>query len=72
MKLAWSLPAAVAMAPLQDVLNLGNEVRTNVPGRADSNWRWRCTDGMLAPASFYRLRDLTHGSNRALPKTNLA
>ena len=36
--------AALAMAPLQDLLNLGNEARMNVPGRADGNWRWRCTE----------------------------
>jgi 4-alpha-glucanotransferase len=72
-KLAWSSPAALAMAPLQDVLNLGNEARMNVPGRADGNWRWRCTDEMLTPASsFDWLRDLTRGSGRASPTTNPA
>ena len=35
------------MAPLQDLLNLGAEARMNVPGRADGNWRWRCTEDML-------------------------
>jgi 4-alpha-glucanotransferase len=70
MKLAWSSPAALAMAPLQDVLNLGNEARMNLPGRADGNWRWRCTNEMLAPTSFDWLRDLTRGSDRAPPRTN--
>ena len=60
------------MAPLQDVLNLGNDARMNLPGRADGNWRWRCTDEMLARASFDWLRDLTRGSGRALPTTNPA
>ena len=72
MKLAWSSPAALAMAPLQDVLNLGNEARMNLPGRADGNWRWRCTDEMLTPASFDWLRDLTRCSGRALPTPNPA
>ena len=35
MQLAWSSKAALAIAPLQDLLNLGNEARMNVPGRAD-------------------------------------
>jgi 4-alpha-glucanotransferase len=72
MKLAWSSPAALAMAPLQDVLNLGNEARMNLPGCPDGNWRWRCTDEMLTPASFDWLRDLTRGSGRVLPTTNPA
>ncbi len=34
LRLAWSSKAALAMAPLQDLLNLGTEARMNVPGRA--------------------------------------
>jgi 4-alpha-glucanotransferase len=64
MHLAWSSAAALAMAPLQDLLSLGTEARMNVPGRAGGNWRWRCTDDMLTPAAFQRLRDLTETSNR--------
>jgi 4-alpha-glucanotransferase len=26
----------------------GNDARMNVPGRADGNWRWRCTEEMLS------------------------
>jgi 4-alpha-glucanotransferase len=57
---------------LQDVLNLGNEARMNLPGCPDGNWRWRCTDEMLTPASFDWLRGLTRGSGRVLPTTNPA
>ena len=63
--LAWSSAAALAMAPLQDLLNLGNEARMNRPGRAEGNWRWRCTEDMLTPAAFQWLHDLTKTSNRA-------
>jgi 4-alpha-glucanotransferase len=63
--LAWSSEAAVAMAPLQDLLNLGNDARMNLPGRADGNWRWRCTEDMLTPTAFKWLHDLTKTSNRA-------
>jgi 4-alpha-glucanotransferase len=62
--LAWSSPAALAIAPFQDVLNLGNEARINVPGRAEGNWRWRCTSDTLAPAAFESLRELTATSRR--------
>jgi 4-alpha-glucanotransferase len=63
--LAWSSVAALAMAPLQDILNLGNEARMNLPGRAEGNWRWRCTEDMLTPVAFQWLHDLTKTSNRA-------
>ena len=48
MRLAWSSMAALAIAPLQDLLNLGSGTRMNVPGRADGNWRWRCTEDVLS------------------------
>ena len=57
-RLAWSSPAALAMAPLQDLLNLGREGRMNVPGRAEGNWRWRATEHMLSAGSF-RLAEAT-------------
>ena len=65
MHLAWESVAALAIAPLQDLLNLGTEARMNVPGRADGNWRWRCTDEMLSTRAFEWLRDLTNMSNRS-------
>jgi 4-alpha-glucanotransferase len=64
MDLAWSSVASLAMAPLQDLLNLGREARMNVPGRADGNWRWRMTENMLSDSAFDRLRGLTKSSNR--------
>jgi 4-alpha-glucanotransferase len=64
MRLAWSSPAALSIAPLQDLLNLGAEARMNVPGHTDGNWRWRCTEAMLSPSSFEQLCDLTRVSNR--------
>ena len=65
LRLAWSSVAALAMAPLQDVLNLGKEARMNQPGSAEGNWRWRVTDAMLAAPAFESLRDLTVTSARA-------
>jgi 4-alpha-glucanotransferase len=63
-ELAWSSRAALAIAPLQDLLNLGSEARMNVPGRAEGNWAWRCTSDMLAAAPFETLAELTLRSNR--------
>ena len=66
MRLAWSSPAALAIAPLQDLLNLGSEARMNVPGRADGNWRWRVREDMLSANAFQWLRDLSESCNRSL------
>jgi 4-alpha-glucanotransferase len=63
--LAWSSAAALALAPLQDLLDLGSDARMNVPGTAEGNWRWRCSPDMLAAPVFQRLRELTETSNRS-------
>src|SRR5208337_1044930 len=63
-RLAWSSRAALAMAPLQDLLNLGKEARMNVPGRLEGNWSWRCTPEMLHSPAFEWLDGLTKSSNR--------
>jgi 4-alpha-glucanotransferase len=63
--LAWSSVAALAIAPLQDVLNLGKEARMNQPGSVKDNWRWRCTGDMLSASAFQSLRDLTQASDRS-------
>ena len=63
-RLAWSSVAALAMAPLQDLLDLGAEARMNLPGSVEDNWRWRCTDEMLSTPVLDRLRGLTTSSNR--------
>ncbi len=65
MRLAWSSPAALAIAPLQDLLNLGGSARMNVPGQAAGNWRWRLTEDILSPSAFDWLRDLTKECNRS-------
>ncbi len=63
-RMAWSSRAALAIAPLQDLLNLGAEARMNVPGRADGNWAWRCTEELLWGPYLQSLLELTSNSNR--------
>jgi hypothetical protein len=65
LRLAWSSPAAPAIAPLQDLLNLGSEARMNVPGRADGNWRWRVR-GRHAIFSGFSMAAGFHGEFQAL------
>jgi len=62
--LAWSSRATLAIAPLQDILNLGAETRMNVPGRASGNWRWRCREEMLSLPAFEWLQEVTETSKR--------
>ena len=63
--LAWSSKAAVAIAPLQDLLNLGETSRMNVPGRASGNWCWRWPEDMLSLPAFEWLQNLTEVSKRS-------
>jgi 4-alpha-glucanotransferase len=63
-RLAWASPAALAIAPLQDLLNLGSAGRMNAPGTTEGNWRWRATRHMLSTRNFEWLKDLTEISNR--------
>jgi 4-alpha-glucanotransferase len=74
--LVWSSVAALAIAPLQDVLNLGKEARMNQPGSVKGNWCWRSTEEMLSASAFQSLRDLTHTSGRSggleTPQTDAA
>lgn len=56
--------AALAIFPLQDLLNLGAEARMNVPGIAEGNWGWRYTPEMPVAAALERLRQMTERSGR--------
>jgi 4-alpha-glucanotransferase len=67
MGLAWHSRSALAIAPLQDLLNLGSEARMNVPGRPGGNWQWRATPAMFSDRAFASLRNLTAVSGRSHP-----
>jgi 4-alpha-glucanotransferase len=58
-RLGWASVADVAVAPLQDLLELGSEARLNAPGTTTGNWRWRADHDALTGAWADRLRDLT-------------
>ena len=65
MRLAWSSVADLAIAPLQDVLNLGTEARMNFPGQSSGWWRWRFTANQLSEATLDRLAEMTEVYGRA-------
>lgn len=56
---AWGSVAQYAIAPLQDILNLGTEARMNFPGKPQGNWAWRFQTQQLNPWSLDRLAQLT-------------
>ncbi len=61
---AWESRAALAVAPLQDVLELGNGARMNFPGTELGNWSWRYPAGALTAERAERLRELTIRTSR--------
>lgn len=61
---AWTSPARIAIAPVQDVLGLGSEARTNTPGTVHGNWTWRLAPGALDGHLAWRLRELTWAADR--------
>jgi 4-alpha-glucanotransferase len=63
-ELALSSRAALAMIPLQDVLELGSETRMNTPGRAKGNWLWRLEKGQLTQRHATRLQAVTAAARR--------
>ncbi|HEX4493655.1 MAG TPA: 4-alpha-glucanotransferase [Acidimicrobiia bacterium] len=63
-RLALASRGAISIVPAQDLLGLGSEARTNTPGRATGNWRWRLPRGALTPALAKRLRAETEASGR--------
>ncbi len=56
---AWASVSNIAIAPMQDFLELGNEARMNTPGTIFENWQWRLKDGELSDSLAIRLKDLT-------------
>lgn len=56
---AWASVAEAAVAPLQDVLSLGNEARMNLPGKPDGNWSWRVRADQLTPDLAGRLWEMS-------------
>lgn len=64
-RLAWSSNANMAIAPAQDVLDLGTKARMNYPGRPEGNWRWRMDARAFNDDVVRRLTDLTDLFGRA-------
>jgi 4-alpha-glucanotransferase len=56
----WGSVAMFALAPMQDLLSLGNEARMNYPGDPSGNWTWRVREEALEVMLRRRLRELNY------------
>jgi 4-alpha-glucanotransferase len=66
MRMAWGSVAQWALAPLQDVMGLGEEGRMNRPGvSGPENWSWRFRWEWLTQEARERLASLTRTYGRA-------
>lgn len=59
LRMALASPANTSIAPMQDVLRLGDEARMNTPATSFGNWSWKMTWDQLDDALADGLRDLT-------------
>lgn len=56
---AWSSVADTAIAPMQDILGLGNEARMNLPASSSGNWNWRFRAEAVTKEIIEKLREMT-------------
>ena len=68
-RLAWSSVGDLAIAPLQDLLNLDGKARMNMPGRQEGNWQWRFTPDQPVEQSLQGLHEFTWLYNRMRTRT---
>jgi len=60
----------LALAPMQDFLNLGNEARMNYPGNPSGNWTWRMSAEALNEEMQARIKELNYLYGRELQDSN--
>jgi 4-alpha-glucanotransferase len=58
-KLVMSSVADMVIIPMQDILGLGENSRTNLPASSEGNWRWRLVPEKLSPLITKKLSEMT-------------
>lgn len=58
-RMAMQSVAKLVILPVQDVLNLGEYARMNMPGTTTNNWAWRLEPGMLTESGASELAQTT-------------
>lgn len=69
LRMTWASIASWAIAPMQDVLGLGEESRMNEPSVASGNWQWRMTKRAASARTAQKLYVLNEIFGR-LPKSD--
>jgi 4-alpha-glucanotransferase len=57
-RLSWASVAGYAIAPMQDILNLGSSARMNFPGRMGGNWEWRMPENYNQDGLIEKLKKI--------------
>lgn len=60
----WNSVSDIAIAPMQDFLNLGNEARMNFPSTLSGNWQWRAQKNSYDNELASKIYDLTNNAGR--------
>lgn len=63
-KLAYASVAKTAIIPLQDLLNLGESARMNMPGDIEKNWLWKLTPDLNLKEAEENIKEWTLMYNR--------
>ena len=61
----WNSVADLAIAPMQDFLNLGNDARTNLPSTMGGNWQWRAKKDSFTDELAEKILEITKLAGRA-------
>ena len=61
----WRSAAIFAIAPMQDILNLGGQARMNLPATTAGNWGWRMRPGVLTDELGNWMKELNITYDRA-------
>ncbi len=59
-RILWQSVAKWTLAPMQDLLSLGDWARMNYPGTETGNWRWRLHPEALTEDSARRMYDMNY------------
>jgi len=62
--MAMNSKSLICILPLQDILNLNESARMNIPGVGKGNWSWRVNEGWINDDLISKLTYYTHISNR--------
>lgn len=58
-RLAWASVSDIAIAQMQDFLELGNDARMNIPSTLGGNWQWRCNTSSLTDELAEKIAGVT-------------